>query len=288
MSKQTIDAVEKTIREQGYKYCCLVNAQHQPVVPFNRPSSDKNAALKKIAEIRKRLNALPDGMYYVMCKNSFTAGHPPGDMFPIAKGNVTEQPAHSLSQPNIHLHHPSANGDGNKVMTYQEALLITTENATLKAEVAFLKGENVRLSAELSVMEGQLSEEPETADWQKWADNTLPSILPIVDRYFALEEKKLDLKKSELSLKQNGRQHKKIPAQQQEQEHMDIPEPNTEEFEKFLDWVEGLEDKQYMSVMLYLNKFRPEIYEIVYNEFETEEEEEEEEEQQETNGQEKK
>lgn len=57
MAKTEIDSVIKTIREQGYKYCRLLNANQKAIIPFNRPSDKNKAELdKKIEEIK---NASP-------------------------------------------------------------------------------------------------------------------------------------------------------------------------------------------------------------------------------------
>lgn len=263
IDKTNIDAVTKTILDQGYKYCCLQNSSSQTLLPYNRISSDKNGAAKKLAEIKKRLTALPDGQYFINCKNSFSF-QSPGDLFPIIKGTGT--PMNEQIQPMLNLHIPPNKGDGNKVMTYQEALILTQENATMKAECAFLRTENIRLQAELAAHKTQLSEAPEQPVWQEWVDNTLPSLMPVVDRFMGMEERKLALKENEQRYKYSQQK-----AAQQQPRQMQIPQAGTEEFEQWLNWIESLDDKQYESVMLYLHKMKPDIYEIVYNEFEGEE-----------------
>lgn len=266
MSKnQSIDAVAKIVREQGYRYCCLLSSTYQTIVPFNRPGKEKIEA--KITEIKKRMQALPDGLYYVMCKNSFTPSVQ-GDNYPVIKGNVQVSEGTPQAQPGITVQAPAPviMGDPSKVMSYTEALLLTQENATLKAEVQFLKAENVRLNAELAAKTTALSEAGDKPMWQEWADNTLPSILPIIDRYFDLEERKLQVKEKELGRNGNG------SAKPQANRPLQVPKPGTPEFEEFLNWMEGLQEQQFNNVMMYLYKTHPDVYEICYDEFYEEEE----------------
>lgn len=268
MAKSSIDAVLNTVKDQGYRYCSLLNSAHQTVVTFNRPS-DKKGVQNKIEEIRKRLTALPDGTYYVKCQNSF-ASNVQGDLYPIIKGEPGMGEAPQSPAFNIHMPPQQRNvADPTKVMSYTEALVLSTDNATMKAKISMLEAEIVRLQAELTSSKTQLSEN-EAPNWQTWADNTLPTLMPIVDRWMGIKETELKLKANEQRKVNGNGQHqsKKIPQQQQIQ----IPDPSTPEFEQFLDWMEKLPDEQYHSVMLYLNEQRPDIYEICYNEFEGEDE----------------
>lgn len=267
--KQNIDEVIKIVNEQEYKFCTLLNSAHQTIVPFNRPGGNKNATKIKIAEIRKRFTALPDGMYYIRCQNSFSNSIQ-GDMYPIVKGNPSLD--ESIQQPNNGPSHniimPQQRSD--KVLSYSEALILIQDNATLKAQVSNQSAEIVRLLGEITKVQTQMSEEPEQPMWQEWVDNTLPSIMPVVDRYMAMEERKLLIKENEQRYKYNGgRQQEKRITQQEE---LNVPEPGTPEFESFMDWIEGLEDEQYNSVMIYLSQKNPAVYELAYNEFEGEEE----------------
>src|SRR5437868_5233714 len=222
--KHTIDAVSKIVREQKYKYCSLTNAQGQPICPFNRPEKGKTPnPTKKLEEIKLRLTALPDGLYYVVCKNTFNTSIR-GESFPVVKGNVNMSESPSVqSEITVLPPNPFHSSDPSKVLSYAEALLLERENATLKAEVINLRSELQRLTGELQATKSQLSESPEVPGWQEWADNTLPTILPILDRYFALEDKKLNLKARQLQNKPHNGTMQRV----QEQDQLEVPVPGT-------------------------------------------------------------
>jgi len=115
----------------------------------------------------------------------------------------------------------------------------------------------------------QLSEKPQETPVQGFAEKILPTFLPLVDRYFDLEEKKL--------------QRTQIPAQTQTRTMVPgstvkkhpfrpAPVPGSELWEKYLDFVDQLNDTAFTRELVYLKHNQPDVYSAVLDEdVETEE-----------------
>jgi hypothetical protein len=277
----TLKQIEDTIREQGFKYVCLKNQTGVTIVPFNRPVDKKVSALKKMEEIKKRFKALPDGIYFVIAKNSLHTSIE-GDSFPVAKGNV------SLSERPQMQQQPVYTGDPNKVVTYQEALAMAKEGQDWQRKYETQLALYNQLQGQYNELKEQLEESEDLEEENpvgSWAKDILPSLLPVLDRHMTMQERKLKMKEAATfaDLAERGI----IPGGKQARQNgngRQIPKPGTPQFDQYLDQVSELADDKFEKEMLYLYNHHPEAYEIAYNELveqEGEEEEEQEEEQQE-------
>ena len=90
MKVYTIDEFKQIQNNQNYKYIGLFNQQGQPLVPFN---SNKQTPGQRLREIETRLmsEALPDGYYFIKCKNTVYT-KTPSDDYAILKGNKLSEP----------------------------------------------------------------------------------------------------------------------------------------------------------------------------------------------------
>lgn len=264
----TLAQVKKNIKDQGYSYCCLVNDSGKVIVPYNK-ASDTKGALGKFAEIEKRFNVLEDGVYYIECKNSFNKKITP-DSYPVCKGAATLDEARVPASPSVQ---PVLTDNG-KVMSYQDALKLTSENASLKAELTAVRKELSELEKDYSELEADFEEDDKgvlaetVPPVQNWLQTTMPTLIPLADKLFETWNRKLDLEEKRMS---NGGGRKPAPAQTGNGKQ--VAQPGTPEFEIYLDQLEALDDTAFRTECEYLAKFHPGVYVHVYEAFKEEEEE---------------
>ena len=272
----TLDQIQKNIKDQSYKYVCLVTDNGKVIVPYNK-ASDTKGALGKFAEIRKRFNVLEDGVYYVECKNSFNLKITP-DSYPVLKGNATLEE----SRPAAPAREAAPLSDG-KVMSYQEALKLTQENARLTSELTAAKKELSELEKDYDELEAdynELEKKPTMGEQapgavQNWVQTTIPQLIPITDRFFELQERKLALEEKKIQM---GiiEPKKGLKPSNGNGNGRSIPQPGTQEFEQYMDQLEKLSDEHFVKECEYLAKHHPKVYETVYAEFNDPDEQEEE------------
>ena len=188
----TIDQIKQIQNEQNYKYIGLFNQMGQALIPIN---SNKTTPAQRMREIETRLlsEALPDGYYFIKCKNS-TVKNAQTDDYAIMKGEKLSEaaPIQIVEKP---VFQP-------EVLTYEGALKLQIELERYKLENSALKKEIQNLEDELAEKE-TLSEAPEktTLDTAKdWLTEILAIGAPLLDKHFVLKEQQLQLRAAELKI----------------------------------------------------------------------------------------
>lgn len=265
MKTYSIPQLKKLAKEQGYKLAALENNQSERLQSFNNL---KTTLDKHLNVITSRLNSelYPDGLYYVLLAQSINKTKAP-DRYPVVKGVL--KPEHLEEKPTVTIIEKPAEN----VLTWSSALEMQAKISELTGRVKQLEFENNLLQSELDAIEE--AEETEglseaKSGTQMFLSETLPSLMPILDRYFQNEDKKLDLERLKLQQKTKSKiQPQRKPIQVGSQEHLNIIEHyyNTKQDDKLSRELDRLEQAN------------PELYKQVCTQlgFEFEEEEEEEE-----------
>lgn len=194
----TVDQFKQIQNNQNYKYIGLFNQQGQAIINFN---SNKQTPAQRLREIETRLmsEALPDGYYFIKCKNT-VYGKTPSDDYAIRKGEqLSEQvevvPAQIIEKPAFQP----------EVLSYSGALKLQVDLERLKLENAALKRELEDLKTEVEEAR-LLSEEEETPSLMQNAKSWLEDIMiigaPLLDKHFQLKERQLELRAHELRMLQ--------------------------------------------------------------------------------------
>lgn len=119
----------------------------------------------------------------------------------------------------------------------------------------------------------QLNEQPTPGVVEGFAEKILPSFLPLVDRYFDLEEKKLQRMQTQPQTRQPVAGKILLP-----QKFRPAPVPGTEQFAKYLNYLDQLNDTAFTRELVYLKHNQPDVYSAVLDDemeeenFETNEE----------------
>ena len=268
-----ITELKSLCSEQGYKLAALEDAHGKRLQPFNNP---KISLSKQFLTIQNRLKSslLSEGIYFICCaQNINRAGDP--DRYPIAKGKVT---ADTIKETIIHKDTPS-------VLTYEKALEmqntiaeLKNENKTLKDKVTSQETIITELNAELEGMEeGEEVEDGMT----RFTKDGLPQLLPLLDRFFDLEDKKVSLKEKELELKSNGSEQRETRNKGKDSRSRTVAPGSKEHLMLIQTLFDDESDEKLGKELDKLKKANLELYGKVMTELELEEGESEEEEEEE-------
>jgi len=218
---------------KDYKYLSIQDVNDHKIQPFNQQGTNIKEQFKKCVQ-RLNSEAVPEGYYYFCFANSLRqSGNP--DKFIYRKGNVS---ADALSD---HQKFIFPNGTSkNELISVQSALAyitqiaeLKTENNSLKMENKALKDENVVLNAELE--EAYRSEDAEEeegvgegkgplSDVKSFLNDQGPTIMGFMDRFFELQDKKLNLQEK-IYASGNGKPQKKRIIKKMEpgsEEHLNL------------------------------------------------------------------
>lgn len=197
MNTLSIEEIKREIQEQGFQHAGLFNQNNESIISYN----GKGTPLKtKIAEIEKRLKSrsLPDGIYVIQAKNSLGTREKPATFY-ITKGNISNQ----KDQGTVIVQVPSTLSDGERsVISYERALELQTEVASLKLQIQALEKENEDLKEQLDEYEDEGLSDPAPTMLDSFKD-LLPSIAPLVDKYFDQRDKQLMLMSRKLDIIEN-------------------------------------------------------------------------------------
>ena len=269
-----ISKVDSKIQATGCKFLRLTTLEGSPVVNFNPMGKPWKPRLQ---EISRKMPSLPDGIYIFQCQDSLSPGafshkfyFGKGSFQPLSELPVKTQPVNN----NESLLSVKEALDNVKLSS--EAI---AENSYLKKEVQALREENATLKAKVQALE-YLEEEEEELEEEpnpgiSWIQETIPALLPLADRFFDLEEKKLALQEKKL----NFRSEKKAQKEK-------LPPIGSPQFNEMVEEISNLSDKDFDTVMRKLQAQAPEHFQailpLVWGEeeegSETQEEEEEKEE----------
>lgn len=206
----TLDEIQKSINETGYKFLSLAKSNGLQVIAYN---SGKVKPSERWEEIRRRLcsKQLPDGLYIVLGKNTQGNKNMP-DEFYFQKGKI--QPM--AEAPEIKA--PRQTAINPEVTTYSEVLKLKNRITELEFENRALQSKIDDLEEELEELEEQLETEPETLKEApdflsragEWLQSTMIAVQPIIDKHFELKEKQIQNETARLMI-----QSKQIPNFQQ-------------------------------------------------------------------------
>ena len=256
MKTYSIVQLKKLSKEQGYKFAALENSQGKRLQSFNTMNVKIDTQLQTISN-RLASEIYEDGIYTILlCRTIHTRQDP--DRYQVVKG-VLKKEEIPISAP-IVLEQKAA-----EVLTWEGALKMQQEISNLKSEVQTLKFENNLLQSELDNIEdseGLAEGEQKTADLksgaQTFLSETIPQFLPLLDRFFDMEEKKLNLRQLEIQSKRKPQQAQRKPIQIGSQDHLNIIEHyyNTDQDDKLSAELDKLEQKApdiYLQVCKKLN-----------------------------------
>lgn len=253
MKTYTINNLKQISKEQGYKLAALENSQGERLQSFNNLKTKIDTHLNTITS-RLKSELYPDGVYYVCMAQSINKTKAP-DKYPVVKGQL--KPEHLAEhKPVVTVIEKQEN-----VLTWESALAMQKQISDLQGQVTQLKFENNLLQSELDNLDDDdnsgLNEGNEVKAPNSFLSETIPSMLPILDRYFDLEEKKLNLQQLKFQQKQRPASPLRKPITVGSQEHLNIIEHyyNTKQEGKLdaeLDKLEAANEELYKQVCVKL------------------------------------
>jgi DNA gyrase/topoisomerase IV subunit A len=175
MQIQKPQDIEKIARDFQYKYIELQSSDGRKLAHYNNTPARLGA---KIKDINSLLSKQPDGLYYLNYKIS-----PKGDIFQFAynKGNINL----SENSTPIIISPPVQNINNlEKFQTLQEWKRQEQEISELKNKIALMEMERNFNGVE------EEQEEPKNSILG-FAENILPTFMPIIDKYLSLREREV-------------------------------------------------------------------------------------------------
>lgn len=185
----------------------LEDSNGQRILAFNQAHKVKIG--KHLEKIPQRLDAdtRPDGVYYVLMAYNISGTKTP-DRYPLVKGKVEPEVLAEAEKKIMPLTPVQIVNPEPAVRGWDEALADKQAIANLTSEVERLKNENSRLTAQVEELEAELEEADQGGQLAEGAVNPTvaflkeqsPTLIALADRYFGLQEKRLELD----ALKLNG------------------------------------------------------------------------------------
>lgn len=249
------EQIDGLIKAHNYKFITLQDSAGRALVPYN--SGGKEALKNRVLEVKQRLQVVPDNnIYFLLFKNGVKGEE---WAYKIIKGN----PVQIINNAPV----PVSMSEQTQYANYADKV---SEQA---AEIARLKNEidNLKLSfmyesklAEMNAKIAQLSEprEPEKNVLQGFAENILPTFIPLFEKY--------------LDVRQLEAQNKIVTPQLSEQKTntaQQLPAVGSEQYNRMIEKLETLNDDEFNARINYLASIDQNYAETVLNEFTTENEE---------------
>lgn len=217
----TLDEIQKSINETGYKYVSLAKANGQQVIAYN---AGRTTPADRWQEIRRRLcsKQLPDGLYIVLAKNTQGNKNLP-DEFYYQKGKPQPMAENALTKPEP----PARNNP--EVTTYTEVLKLKNRITELEFENKALLKRIDELEEEIEELEEELETAPTTLQENQpdflsrageWIQNTMITVQPIIDKFMEQRDKQIQNETLRLMIASG-----KMPAMPQAQ--APTPQPET-------------------------------------------------------------
>lgn len=259
---QTLDTIQPEqidglIKSHNYRYVSLRDSAGRVLIPNNQ--SGQSALKNRVLEVKQRLQVVPDNsIYYIILKNTT---HGEEWAYKYIKGNpvqiINSAPA------------PVAMSEPTQYANYADKLSeLAAENARLKNEI-----DNLKLSfmyesklAEMNAKIAQLSEprEPEKNVLQGFAENILPTFIPLFEKY--LDVRQLEAQQKKIVTPQASKQ-RSITAQE-------LPPVGSEQYNKMIAHLEEVSDAEFNTRINYLASIDQEYAKNVLSEFTTDDEQE--------------
>lgn len=222
MQAYSLKELDKICKENGFKFACLEDAYGERLITFNGANSD---VTKRMAEIKRRLenDITPSGIYYVLFANNIREKAKP-QKFAYAKGDVSKQ--NTNGQNVIQL------VKSEQVLSWDSALKYMQEIQELKSANAQLLTTNGYLQQRIDELEADLEELDKGSALEDGNQNGLltflkdsaPTLVSALDRYFDLEEKKLNVQSNKPIIQQGAQQNTRKLMKIGSQEHLDLIE----------------------------------------------------------------
>jgi hypothetical protein len=251
---KSLSQIGKRLREISPKFLRVTSLDGRVILPFN--PIGKNP-LTRLTDAEKKLPSLPDGVYIFQAQDSLSPGAFSHRLL-FGKGKYDETQELTISEPPAKSQALPMLSVENALKNVQDSAKATAENEYLKKENEELKRKNEELSEKLKALEylqteeeeDGMEEEPEGPELTKWLNNTLPTLLPLADRYFDLEEKKLELQKSRL-------------ISSPPKKRAGLPPINSPEYHTLVEEISSLEDAQFFEVMNKIKAQSPAHYNAI-------------------------
>lgn len=292
-SKQKIYKKFSEIESQlnGSKHAKLQDIHHADIVPFNQP---KKPVKPKIAEIKRKLQTLPDGIYCVVAQDRF-GKNVHQDRFYFGKGKYES----GMSEPTQQFT-PNPNPGNDHLLSLDSAVTNIKEAAELKAKCGVLEAECTRLKEEVSELKRKCSGLESEAQTLRDANEELsqgeeeapdafnglaklfepfaPMLPGLADRYFDLKKQQNETTRAKLLL-ENGYELpgavKKNNSAPGGKKKSGMPQPGTPEWEQYVEEVKALDDEQFAKHLQLIEEKFPSLYPYLYEDVMDEGEEEE-------------
>jgi hypothetical protein len=222
------EQIDKIIADNQYKYLELTS-RTKKYGGYNATPKDLKA---KIAQVKKFLQNLPDDLYIINFKIS-----PRGDTFPYeyikGKPILNESPTPS---PQII---PIYQNNLEKFQTLEEWKKQERLINDLQKELELLKFKD-QLKSTLSE-----NQEAPKNNLIGFAETILPNVMPVLDKFFELRERELNIKEQQL---------KRAPAPKivKTKQHIQVPEPGQPGYTEYLQMFEALSDSEAERELNYL------------------------------------
>lgn len=250
MKPYTFAQLKTLVKDQGYKMAALTNQQGEKIVPFNtykKTATNLDAQFQTI-QTRLKSDKYPDGVYFVLLTyNIRESGNP--HSYPITKGRVSAEELIETEK-KITSSPVTIIEKANSVLSWESAVQMNKQIAELKAQITQLTFENAQHQKTINEMQTQepegLSEAEPTNNILKFLSEAMPTFTPLADRFFDLENRKLDLKQMQLQKKNSPpakQAAERKPITVGSQEHMTIIEHyfNKDDDDKLNDELDKLE-----------------------------------------------
>lgn len=228
MKSYTINQIRDIQKKQKYLYIGMQDEEGNTIVPF---STNKTTPATRLNTIETRLASpgLPDGEYYVVCKNSVLKTVPP-DKYLIIKGKPTKQlqeNAPAAAATSIPIKEDPADPKAVNFLSYEAALELRVLNEKLLIENLQLEKEVAELKSYIEELEGEQDESilSESNDLLSQGKTFLNSLMefgaPLIDQYFDQKNKDRDLREKQLRVLAMQIKQQQQPMQVPQEKHQD-------------------------------------------------------------------
>jgi len=202
MDIYTIEQIETILDSEDFRHVCLCDAQGDDVIKYNPNTIPVG---KRWDQIKKKLKSdvLADGVYCVKMKTNIqknTKEFP----FYTEKGNTDTTPSQVDLTPKKTLSDPFPVNGG---LSVAEIIDLKSENRILADENNRLKQEVDDLTQQVDELQDEIDKQPATLQEGEGMNSTikgitdgLQSFIPVLDRKYDMEEKRIALEEARLAL----------------------------------------------------------------------------------------
>lgn len=248
------EQIDNVIKENQFKYVELRGTDGRKYGGYNQRPADLN---KKIDSIKKFCKSVPDGLYYMNFKIN-----PNGDCFSyiFKKGNVALSETTSATPTPSIIQIPAPVAQLEKFQTLDEWKRQEAKIKELEAELERLKLE-VSFNNKLAEIQQPEPENPILG----FAQNILPLFQPVVEQYMNLKEREISLKEKQTAAQPVTPQ--KFTKVVKKHPFRPVPGVDSIDFNKYLEFIDGLTDEQMNVELLHVQQNKPEVFEWLQNNY---------------------